>query len=322
MTRARAFWIVAVGRGEIRDEPCTAAADEVVIRAEYSGVSRGTESLVFNGRVPASEHQRMRAPFQAGDFPFPVKYGYASVGVVDSGPRELVGRRVFVLHPHQTRYGVPADAVHPVPDNVPPGRAVLAANLETAINGVWDGHPHVGDRITVIGAGTIGCLVAWIAHRIIGCDVELSDINPHRRAVADRLGVRFQEPAALNGDADLVFHASGSPGGLVTAMSVAGNETTIVDLSWYGAQVVPLALGEAFHSRRLTIRSSQVGRIAPGQRPRWDHRRRMALALSLLEDASLDALITGESTFDQLPGVLARLAASPGDELCHRIRYE
>jgi len=322
VTRARAFWIVAAGRGEIRDEPIDATDEDVIIRTEYSGVSRGTESLVFNGRVPASERQRMRAPFQAGEFPFPVKYGYASVGVVESGPRDLAGRRVFVLHPHQDRYAVPAGAVHPVPGNVPAGRAVLAANLETAINGVWDGHPRVGDRIAVIGAGTVGCLVAWIAQRIIGCDVALSDINPHRRTVAERLGVRFQDPGALRGDADLVFHASGSPGGLLTAMSIAGNETAVVDLSWYGDQIVPLALGEAFHSRRLMLRSSQVGQIAPGQAPRWNHRRRMALALSLLGDASLDALITGESAFDQLPDALARLAGSPGDELCHRIRYQ
>jgi threonine dehydrogenase-like Zn-dependent dehydrogenase len=323
VTGVRAFWIVAAGRGEIHDEPQPApGAADVVVRTEYSGVSRGTESLVFNGRVPATEYQRMRAPFQAGDFPFPVKYGYASVGVVESGPLNVVGRRVFVLHPHQTKYAVPASAVHPLPDDVPPRRAVLAANLETAINGLWDGRPHVGDRISVIGAGAVGCLLAWLASRIAGCHVELCDINPHRRAVADRLDVSFREPAALTGDADLVFHASGSPAGLATAMSVAGNEATVVDLTWYGDQMVPVALGEAFHSRRLTVRSSQVGRLSPIQTPRWDHRRRMVLALSLLADDSLDALISGESPFDELPSVMARLAAAPGDTLCHLIRYE
>lgn len=323
VTRARAFWTVATGRGEIRDEEITAApGSDVVVRTEYSAVSRGTESLVFNGRVPPSEYVRMRAPFQAGEFPFPVKYGYANVGLVESGPRELVGRRVFVLHPHQTRYAVPVDVVHPVPDAVPARRAVLAANLETAINGLWDGRPHVGDRIIVIGAGTVGCLVAWLASRIAGCDVELSDINPARRSIADRLGVRFREPSCPASDADLVFHASGTPGGLVSAIAVAGLEATVVDLSWYGNQVVRLSLGEAFHSRRLTIRSSQVGRIAAEQTARWNTRRRMALAMSLLADETLDALITGESAFDELPEVLERLAAAPGDELCHRIRYE
>jgi hypothetical protein len=323
MTRARAFWTVAEGHGEIRDEQVTAAtASDVVVRTEFSAVSRGTESLVFNGRVPRSEYRRLRAPFQVGEFPFPVKYGYASVGLVESGPQKLVGRRVFVLYPHQTRYTVPVDAVHPVPDAVPARRAVLAANLETAVNALWDGGPQVGDRIGVIGAGTIGCLVAWLASRIVGCDVELSDINPARRSIAERLGVRFREPSAPGPDADLVFHASGAPGGLASALAAGGLEATVVDLSWYGDQVVPLSLGETFHSRRLTIRSSQVGRIASAQAARWDTRRRMALVMSLLANDALDALMTGESVFDELPDVLERLAAAPGDELCHRIRYE
>lgn len=320
--QARAFWVAAPGRGEIRSEALSAPSDgEVLVQALYSGISRGTEALVFGGQVPQSEWTRMRAPFQAGDFPAPVKYGYASVGRVERGPREVAGRTVFVLHPHQTRFIVPADAVHVLPETVPPARAVLAANLETALNGLWDARPHVGDRIAVVGAGTVGCLVAWLASRIHGCDVELVDINPRRAAVAGALGVRFAEPPAAAREADLVIHASGAPAGLALALELAGIEATIVDLSWYGDQMVPLPLGGAFHARRLTIKSSQVGRVAPSQRPRWDNRRRMQLALTLLGDPALDVLITGESEFEALPDVMARLARSPGDTLCHRIRY-
>jgi len=196
---SRAFWVAAPGRGEIRREPLPMpSVDEVVVRALYSGISRGTEALVFQGRVPASEYQRMRAPFQAGEFPGPVKYGYASVGQIEHGPRELLGRTVFVLHPHQTRYIVPARSVHVLPENVPASRAVLAANLETAINGVWDGRPQIGDRIAVIGAGTVGCLVAWLAARILGCEVDLVDINPRRAAIARGLGGRFAAPHAVS----------------------------------------------------------------------------------------------------------------------------
>jgi threonine dehydrogenase-like Zn-dependent dehydrogenase len=322
MALTRAFWVAAPGRGEIRDEFLPAdATGTVIVRAQYSGISRGTETLVFLGHVPPSEYQRMRAPFQAGDFPAPVKYGYASVGIVESGARELEGRRVFVLHPHQTRYAVPVDAVHLLPDRVPSARAVLAANLETAINGLWDAHPRLGDRIAVIGAGTVGCLVAWLASRIPGCDVELADINPNRKAIADALGVAFRDPATLMRDADIVIHASGSPAGLPLAFDVAALEATVVEMSWYGDQPVPVPLGESFHARRLTLKSSQVGNIAGVQRPRWDTRRRMASALSLLTDAALDILITGESAFEDLPEVLARLAKGPGDTLCHRIRY-
>jgi 2-desacetyl-2-hydroxyethyl bacteriochlorophyllide A dehydrogenase len=321
--QARAFWVAEPGRGEIRSEPLTMpAADEVLVRARFSGVSRGTEALVFDGRVPASERQRMRAPFQAGEFPAPVKYGYASVGEVEDGPQQLRGRVVFALHPHQTRFVVPVDAVHIVPDGVPAERAVLAANVETAINGLWDARPHIGDRIVVVGAGTIGCLVAWLAARMPGADVELVDTNPRRSTIAQRLGVRFASPDSVGGDADVVIHASGSPEGLAVALRAAAFEATVVEMSWYGDRVVPLALGESFHARRLTLKSSQVGSVAPAQRPRWDSRRRMQLALSMLADPVLDALITGESAFDEMPAVMARLASAPGDALCHRIRYD
>ena len=320
---AQAFWIAAPGRGEIRAETLPPVSpDDVVVRAVFSGISRGTEALVFNGRVPACEYQRMRAPFQAGDFPGPVKYGYSSVGRVERGPRELLDRHVFALFPHQTRYVVPAAAVHVLPPGVPPRRAVLAANLETAINGLWDAHPQVGDRIVVIGAGTVGSLAAWIAGRIHGCDVVLVDVNPQRAAVAHALGVRFSSPDAVSDGADVVVHASGSAAGLDLALRVAGFEAAIVEMSWYGDQTVPLALGQAFHARRLTIKSSQVGTVAASQRTRWDSRRRMQFALASLADPALDVLITGETRFESLPQVMAELAVGSLDAICHCVRYE
>jgi threonine dehydrogenase-like Zn-dependent dehydrogenase len=319
---ARAFWIAEPGRGELRSESLPSPSpDEVVVRSLFSGISRGTEALVFEGRVPVSERQRMRAPFQAGEFPGPVKYGYASVGQVERGPRELRDRVVFALYPHQTRYVVPATAVHVLPDGVPAQRAVLAANLETAINGLWDARPHVGDRISVIGGGTVGCLVAWIGARTPGCEVELVDTNSARASVARALGVGFAAPERAMEGADIVIHASGSAAGLALALRVAGFEATIVEMSWYGNHVVPLPLGEGFHARRLTIKSSQVGCLAPSQRARWNTRRRMQLALSMLADPALDVLITGESPFETLPQVMAQLAAAPGETLCHRIKY-
>jgi threonine dehydrogenase-like Zn-dependent dehydrogenase len=320
---ALAFWISAPGRGEIRREPLPAPGDgDVLVRTLYSGISRGTETLVFRGGVPPSEHVRMRAPFQMGDFPGPVKYGYVSVGLVERGPPELAGRAVFCLHPHQTRYVVPADAVLPIPDGVPPARAVLAANMETALNGLWDAAPRIGDRIAVVGGGTLGCLVAWLAGRIPGCEVQLVDIDPGRAATAGALGVGYASPDAARGDNDLVIHASGAPAGAATALALAGFEATVVELSWFGAAPVPLPLGEGFHARRLTLRSSQVGHVATAQRARWTHRRRLAAALALLRDPALDALITGEDRFGDLPAVMARLDRAPGGALCHRIAYD
>jgi threonine dehydrogenase-like Zn-dependent dehydrogenase len=265
----------------------------------------------------------MRAPHQLGDFPGPVKYGYINVGEVEAGPADWIGRRVFCLYPHQTRYCVALADVHPLPASLPPGRAVLAANMETAINGLWDLQPLVGDRIAVVGGGVVGLLVGWLAART-AARVELVDVDPSRAAIAEGLGLHFAAPEAATGDCDRVVHASGHPEGLVTALGLAGQEATVLELSWYGDRRVSLPLGEAFHARRLTIRSSQVGTIAPAQRPRWTYGRRMTLALDLLGDARLDALITGESPFDELPAVLARLSASPppAATLCHRIRYD
>ncbi len=325
---AHAFWVTSPGHGEIRHESLTPAApDDVVVRTRWSGISRGTESLVFHGRVPPSEYQRMRAPFQAGDFPAPLKYGYSNVGIVEQGPDGLVGNTVFCLFPHQTRYVVPADAVHLVPASVPDRRAILAANMETALNGVWDANVLPGDRVAVVGGGTVGCLVAWLAGRIPGCAVQLVDTNPERADVAAALGATFATPPHAAAEADVVIHTSGAPAGLDTALALAGLESVVTEMSWFGAQAVSLPLGEAFHARRLTIRSSQVGRVAPTQRARWSYARRLRLALSLLVEPALDVLVTGESPFTSLPETMAQVTDGPAktssaQTLCHAIRYD
>jgi 2-desacetyl-2-hydroxyethyl bacteriochlorophyllide A dehydrogenase len=318
---ARAFWVTAPGRGEIRDETLRPpGAVDVLVRALFSGISRGTEALVFHGHVPQSEWERMRAPFQDGNFPAPVKYGYINVGIVEHGPAALVGQTVFALYPHQTRYVVPASAVQVIPAAVPPERAVLAANMETAINGLWDARPHVGDRIAVIGGGTVGCLTAWLAARIAGCDVQLVDVNPARSSVARALGVDWAAPDDARPEADVVIHASGTADGLRLALALAGAESTVIELSWFGDRDIALPLGGAFHVRRLTIASSQVGTIPSAQRARWNYARRLQLALALLQHTSLDALISGESDFEALPEQMPGILAA-SDTLCHRIRY-
>jgi len=315
-----AFWIEAPGRGALRREMIPAPrAREASVRTLYSGISRGTESIVFGGHVPPGEYER--APFQAGEFPAPVKYGYISVGQVVQGPPELVDKTVFCLHPHQQHFVVPSDALYLVPESVPPARAILAANLETALNGLWDSGAGPGDRIAVIGGGSVGCLTAWLATRIPGCEVELIDVNPHRAAIAQALGVNFAQPAAARSEADIVLHSSGSAEGLSLAMRIAGFEATVVELSWYGDRRVSVALGEAFHTRRLTLKSSQVGAVSPARRARWSLRRRLELALSLLAAPALDVLINSEGSFEQLPQTLERLSRTPGDVIMHRVNY-
>jgi NADPH:quinone reductase-like Zn-dependent oxidoreductase len=319
---AQAFWVRSPGSAGIQPEalaPLTPG--EVQVRTLFSGISRGTESLVFSGSVPQSQYEAMRAPFQSGDFPGPVKYGYISVGVIEEGPADRIGEQVFCLFPHQDRYRVPASAALPLPADLPPARAVLAANMETAINALWDAAPMVGDRIVIIGAGVLGFLTAWLCRQIPGAGITLVDVNPARRDIADAWGLAFALQADAESGADLVIHASGNPAGLEQALNAAGPEGTIVELSWYGDRRVTLPLGEAFHSRRLMLKSSQVGRVPPHRSARWSFRRRLMLALDLLRDERLDRLITGESPFDELPAVMEKLATHPGDSLCHRIRY-
>lgn len=318
MTRvARALWFTSAGKCEIRPvELAEPGPGEVLVRTLHSGVSRGTESLVLRGGVPESQRAAMRAPFQDGDFPWPVKYGYLNVGVVERGP--LLGRTVFCLHPHQTHYVVPAGAVTPVPDAVPARRAVLAGTVETAVNALWDAKPLVGDRIAVVGGGMVGCCVAALLARFPGVRLQLVDADPARAAVAAALGVDFASPDEAAGDCDLVVHASASEEGLARSLALLAPEGRVVELSWYGDRPVAVALGESFHSRRLRLVGSQVGVVA---RPDRTHAERMALALELLADPAFDALITGASPFEDLPSVLPRLASGELPALCHRVDY-
>jgi threonine dehydrogenase-like Zn-dependent dehydrogenase len=316
------LWLAEPGRGEIRtaDVP-DPGPDEVLVRSLHSGISRGTETLVFRGGVPESQWAEMRAPFQEGDFPAPVKYGYLNVGVVEQGPAELVGKTVFSLYPHQTRFVVPASAVTPVPDGVPAARAVLAGTVETAVNALWDAAPLIGDRIAVVGGGMIGCSVAAVLAGFPGAKVQLVDADPSRAAVAAKLGVEFALPADATGDCDVVVHASATSAGLTRSLELLAAEATVIELSWYGDKQVSVPLGEFFHSRRLVVKSSQVGGIAPARRGRRTYADRLALSLELLADPRFDALITGQSDFDELPEVLPRLADGSLPAMCHVVNY-
>jgi 2-desacetyl-2-hydroxyethyl bacteriochlorophyllide A dehydrogenase len=325
--KANAFWTVAAGHGEIRvEELPEPGPDQVLVRTIASGISRGTERLVWQGRVPESQWPVMRAPLQAGDFPFPVKYGYSAVGVVEAGPAALIGRRVFCLHPHQDRFVAPAALCQVVPDRVPDLRAVLAANMETAVNVLWDAQPRIGERVLVIGAGVVGLLVGFLLAHIPGIDLTVCDPDAARGAVAEKLGARFAAPEEAPQDCDLLIHASGTPEGLRQALLHAGFEARIVEASWFGDRDAPLPLGEGFHARRLSLVSSQVGAVAAPMRGRRTQAERQALALSLLgTDIHLDALLGPSVPFEGLPGVMGRLLepVAPGRPapLCPVVTY-
>lgn len=319
---ARALWYAAPGKAELRPAPLPPAGPgEVLVRTLYSGISRGTERLVFEGKVPASEYTRMRLATQEGDFPFPVKYGYAAVGTVEAGPDKLLGRVVFALHPHQDRFVIPAAAAVPVPDAVPPRRAVLTANMETALNVLWDGEAAPGQRIAIVGGGLLGLLCAGLAAGINGAQVVVIDREPSRAALAQKMGAAFSRPENAPPENDLVIHTSASEAGLALSLDIAAFEATIVEASWYGDRLVSVPLGGAFHSRRLRIVSSQVGAVAPSHRGRYTHRQRMEEAMRLLADDRFDALLGEEIPFDVLSKHLPRLLAPDAPGVGAYVRY-
>lgn len=310
-----ALWCEGPGRVALRPG---AEGQGLRCRALFSGISRGTERLVLQGRVPVEEEARMRGPGMEGDFPFPVKYGYSMVAEALEGPYR--GQCVFALFPHQRGFRLDEGAMVPLPDGLPPERAVLSANMETALNVLWDSGAGPGDRIAVVGAGVVGALVGYLAARLPGAEVVLVDRMPERAALAVRLGCGFAPPEDAPVDCDVVIHASASGAGLATALGAAGTEGTVVEASWYGAGTVPVPLGGAFHSRRLRLVSSQVGRVPPLRAARWTFRRRLMTAMALLRDPALEGLISGETEFADLPDAYGEILSDPGT-LCHRIRY-
>lgn len=319
---ARALWTVAPGQCEIREEALPPRApDQALVRMLASGISRGTERLVLLGKVPESQHDAMRCPLQQGAFPFPVKYGYAAIGIVEDGPQALLGRRVFCLHPHQDRFLAPAAMCAPVPDAVPDARAVLAANMETAVNILWDARPLAGERALVIGAGVVGLLVAALLARMPGMEVVVSDIDPRRRGLAEALGAGFATPDAAPAERDLIIHASADPAGLRQALALCAFEARIVEASWYGTREATLPFGEAFHAKRLQIVSTQVGAVSPAMRGRRTHAERMALALSLLADPRFDALLAPATPFAALAEAMPRLLADGAAPPCPVVSY-
>lgn len=319
---AQALWHVSPGLAQLRDAAVTSPGpDEALVKTLWSAISRGTERLISQGRVPASEYERMRAPLQEGAFPFPVKYGYCAVGTVEAGPADWIGRRVFALHPHQSRFVAPLPLLTPLPDGLDPRRAVLAANMETALNALWDSGAGPGDRIAVIGGGLVGLLVSFLCARLPGAEVHLIDVDESRRSLTQALGAQFSRPDTTScADCDVVFHTSATASGLETAIELAGLEARVVELSWYGAGAIAAPLGGGFHSKRLQIVSSQVGQVSPSRRPRWTHGRRMAKALELLDDARLDQLITHEFAFTDLPRLLPGFLNS-SDGIAAVVRY-
>ena len=320
--QATAYWTTGPKHGELRNEALHAPGPgEALVRTLYSGISKGTEIVVHTGSVPPRVAEEMRAPHQEGTFPSPVKFGYLSVGIVEEGPEDWAGQKVFCLNPHQDRYVISTDALTRIPDGVPARRAVLTGTVETAVNALWEAGPRLGDRIAVVGAGLVGGMVATLLRTFPLARLQLVDLDSERKHLADKLGVDFALPDDATPDCDIVFHCSASQEGLARSLQLAGHEGEIIEMSWYANREVTLPLGEDFHARRLSIRASQVGVVARPRRHRRTTAERLELAVELLKDPVFDAFLTGASPFAELPAVVQNLADGTLEALCHVIEY-
>lgn len=308
---ATALWFPRARTVELRREVLPAPGPgEVRVRALASGLSHGTEMLVYRGEVPAGTGLDLST--LRGSFAFPISYGYASVGRVVSAAEDVDAPRpgdlVFVHHPHQTGYVVPASLPVILPADLPPELGVFLANVETAINVMLDAHPRLGERVVIFGQGVVGLLLTQLARRTGVERIVTVDPIPLRRELSLRVGADVSlapgdSVAAKLRDltggvgADLAVEASGNPAALAAALNCVAAEGTVVVSSWYGTKEVTLPLGEAFHRGRIRLVSSQVGSIDPALTARWNHRRRLDLARDLLPTLLLAPLITHRVPF-------------------------
>lgn len=299
----RALWFQRPRHAALRDEALPRRPEGCsLVRSHFSAVSPGTERLVFAGDVPEALRGEMRVPYMAGDFGFPLKYGYSLVGRVEaSGDAALLGRLVHLMHPHQECAIARDEDLFAIPEGVPAARATLAANLETAVNAIWDSGVAIGSRCLVVGFGVLGSLIARLLAAMAGTIVVVCDKDAAQRALAAELGFTACAPDEAAGPFDVAFHVSASAEGLQLCIDATGFEATIVEASWYGTRAVELRLGGSFHNQRKRIVSSQVSSIAPPMRARWSYRRRKALVFDLLRDPAFDRHITEHVAFADLP---------------------
>lgn len=318
--QARAIWYTGDGSGvALRD--ANMGTGELLLKTVASGLSRGTERTVAQGMVPRSEWDRMALPTQEGSFALPIKYGYACVARIVQGPPDILNRLVFTMHPHQNLFRAHRDAVHVLPVDLPIRRATLAANMETALNAIWDAQVPNGAPVAVIGGGLIGCLVAYLANRIGKSDVTLIDKIGERAKTASELRVSFATATNRLSPCHTVFHTSGSEQGLKDAIHALDFEGQVVEMSWYGDREISVPLGGTFHAQRLSIRCSQVGHVAPSRRASTTYADRMRTAIGLLDDPALDVLLTHDIAFENAERDLPLRLAADADGIATTISY-
>lgn len=307
---AESFWIRKKNNSFIKKHSISIPQNnEVLVKTIYSGISYGTEKIVYSGNVPKSQRSLMRCPYQEGEFGSNVKYGYMNVGKVMNGPSKLVNRYVYTLYPHQTQYVLPLEELTFIPKLIPIKRCLLTANMETAINAMWDTLPTCGDKILIIGAGIVGFLMAYILMTIIGIEILLIDTDKEKSKIAKIFGIKFSCSIPKSYNANIIYECSGNPSVIDILSSHVNDETVICIMSWYGNSVSNINFGNEFFSKRTKILFSQVAKVSHNRDKYWNNKKRKDLAISLLNDDKLDNLIEKDMiSFHDLPEFFSNTA--------------
>ena len=290
--KTKSYWIDKKNKGYFKfGEISSINSNEIVVKTLFSGISYGTEKLVYSGKVPKSQRNLMKCPYQEGDFGNDIKYGYINVGKVVDGDKSYLGNNIFSLYPHQDFYKIPSNEALIIPNKIPLSRCLLIPNLETAINAVWDTLPSAGDRILVIGAGIVGLLTAYLINKIPGVNLFIVDKDPSKRKITKKLGINFLDAIPKKFDARFIYECTGDHRILNSLKNNITVNSTICVLSWYGDKKSDIALGENFFSKRAKLIMSQVSKISPA---RYDlnNQDRRKIALDILDASNdLDHLI-------------------------------
>ena len=314
---ARALFHTAPRSVEIKTVPTPRpAAGEVIVSTQFSGISSGTESLVYRGEVSEDTALDDTIGALGGAFRYPFAYGYACVGkAADSG------QAVFAFHPHQDIFAARTSDLIPLPA-VDPAPATLFPLVETALQVTLDAGTGYRDRVIVLGAGVLGLLTALLLQRS-GQRPLLAEPQAWRRGLAASLGVPAAAPEELGKqEVSLVIDASGSPDAPASALGMLAHEGTLLVASWFGAKPVVLPLGGAFHRRRLTIRSTQVSTVPARLGATWTRPRRRLEAAELMPELPLSELCTHVFPFTKAADAFRAVdEGTPG--LMHAVlRYE
>lgn len=294
--------------------------DEVLLRTLTSGISLGTEKKVAEGQVPANISEMMHVPYMTGDFGFPLGYGYSLVGQVIEGGNEWLGLRVHLMHPHQDVCIVKKSDLMKVPGDISDAKATLISNMETALNGYWDGEIKPKDRILIIGFGQIGALLSGILKIKVSNPIQIFEKDQKRREIAESMGLETVDEIS-QASYDIVYNTAGNAQAIEASFKALKFEGRLIELSWYGDKKVSINLGSDFHIKRLKMISSQVSHLPKRMMRNWNFEKRKKAVIELLQNPWYDQFPIQAIPFNESPQFFDQLRNNKTPELAYYLKY-